>query len=83
MSVTTKEFVEALGQNIYRIEFNKKDGTLRKMRCTRCPAYIPGEHTPKESKPVEDTQTVVPVFDLDLMAWRSVIVSNVISMEIV
>ena len=79
--MTPNDFANKLGSGIYKLEFNKLDGTLRKMRATRMGAYIPADHTPKESKEITPEQRSVAVFDLDAMGWRSVVVDNIISME--
>ena len=79
--MTANEFANQLGFGIYRIEFNKLDGTLRKMRATRMSAYIPADKAPKTSSEVTSGQRSVPVFDMDLMEWRSVVVDNVVTME--
>lgn len=79
--ITATEFVRCLGESIYKLDFTKADGTLRKMRATRVSAYIPSDKTPKTSNPIGEETTAVPVFDLDLLEWRSVTVKNIISME--
>jgi len=78
------EFSKKLSESIYNIEFTKADGTLRKMRATRMGAYVPSDKAPKgEAKQIEENQRSVPVFDLDILEWRSVTVANIISMELV
>jgi hypothetical protein len=79
--MTPNSFASQLGSGIYSIEFNKLDGALRKMRATRMSAYIPSDKAPKTSTDITETQRAVPVFDLDLNEWRSVIVENIVSMK--
>jgi hypothetical protein len=79
--MTANDFANQLGSGIYRIEFNKLDGTLRKMRATRMSAYVPSDKSPKTSSEVTPSQRSVAVFDLDLMEWRSVVVDNIVAME--
>jgi len=79
--MTANDFANQLGSGIYRIEFNKLDGTLRKMRATRMNAYVPSDKAPKTSSEVIPGQRSVSVFDLDLMEWRSVVVDNIVTME--
>lgn len=75
------ELKKALGDTVCNIEFNKSDGTLRKMRATRMSAYIPADKAPKNEPNEERVLKVVPVFDLDLMEWRSIKPASVTKME--
>ena len=52
------------------IEFEKKDGTLRKMRCTLkdVPEY---ERKIESEAPRKKNEGVMSVFDLDKSDWRS------------
>lgn len=79
--MTPNDFANQLGSGIYHIEFNKLDGTLRKMRATRMVAYIPADKSPKNSSEIVPGQRSVAVFDLDLQEWRSVVVDNIVKME--
>lgn len=56
------------------ITFTKKDGTLRKMKCTRSVKLIPEDQQPK--KPDEKTLGAIPVYDLESCGWRSFIPEN-------
>jgi len=51
------------------INFIKKDGSNRVMRCTTKPALVPEEFTPKGTKAASDE--VQSVFDLDENHWKS------------
>lgn len=57
------------------VTFKKKDGTIREMRCTRNPKFIPEDQQPKTDS--EGSETSIRVFDLDKQEWRSFIVENV------
>lgn len=57
------------------ITFTKKDGTVRKMRCTRNVALIPEDFHPKGS--TSDITGAIRAFDLDKNEWRSFIPENV------
>ncbi len=81
--VERPELIDALNSNIYKILFEKQDGTLRKMRCTRMTEYIPLDKRPKTQTDTGDQTKPVAAFDLDLKEWRSIRPSSVISMEIV
>ena len=62
------------------IVFEKKDGTLRTMKCTRNFDMIPEEHKPKSEKPIVES---MPVFDLDAKGWRSFTIKNLKSFKAV
>jgi hypothetical protein len=68
-----------LKTNVITLNFTKKDGTERVMRCTLQPDLLPKvEHKTelKESKPVTE-QTAIPVYDLDNNGWRSFTLNTV------
>ena len=83
---TTEEWVEfsvwltdMLKTNVITLNFTKKDGTERVMRCTLQPDLLPKvEHKTelKESKPITE-QTAIPVYDLDNNGWRSFTLNTV------
>jgi hypothetical protein len=83
---TTEEWVEfsvwltdMLKTNVITLNFTKKDGTERVMRCTLQPDLLPKvEHKTelKESKPVTQ-ETAIPVYDLDNNGWRSFTLNTV------
>jgi hypothetical protein len=83
---TNEEWVEfsvwltdMLKTNVITLNFTKKDGTERVMRCTLQPDLLPKvEHKTelKESKPVTQ-QTAIPVYDLDAGGWRSFTLNTV------
>lgn len=77
------EFATAMSTNVYTIEFEKVDGTIRKMVCTRMSEKIPAEAAPKKATVIEEATTAVPVFDVDLEQWRSVRPNSIKTMEIV
>ena len=73
-------------QNLLRsfvatITFTKKDGTERVMKCTlKQDIAIPHERkTDRVKEPKED---MLPVWDLDQGAWRTITVPNILSVEI-
>lgn len=63
------------------VTFTKKDGTERVMKCTlRESVAIPYEKkTDRTREPKED---ILPVWDLEANAWRSVTVSQIQTVEI-
>lgn len=73
----TKDNVKSLlNESIYTVTFKKVDGTIRTMRCTLKPEYIPEARSP--SYEVND---VVTVWDMEENGWRRFIVDNILSMN--
>jgi hypothetical protein len=69
MALTKQELIENFKANDkLSIEFIKKDGTNRKMLCTR--SLIPEDKMPKQAS-VDETD-YVHVFDLEANGWRSI-----------
>lgn len=62
------------------VTFKKKDGTIRKMKCTRNPNLIPEEQRPKDGVSVEES-SAIRAFDLEKGEWRSFIIENVMSVD--
>lgn len=65
---------EMLHRNVMSIHFKKKDGTLRKMKATLNPSYIPSKpvvesETPKRTR--AENPDVQPVYDMESQGWRS------------
>ncbi len=70
MSKTKEQVQEILRKGECEVVFTKKDNTVREMRCTLHPAYLPvQEEGSGAKKPPNDE--VVAVWDLDEQAWRS------------
>jgi hypothetical protein len=77
-----------LRSNVVEVVFNKLDGTIRKMRGTLMPKYLPT--TPVESDRVEENfepehanPNTVRVWDVDAKGWRSFRVDRVLSIQAV
>lgn len=63
------------------VSFEKKDGTLREMRCTLNPSVV----TPYEKKTERtrsENDSVLSVFDLDKNDWRSFRLDSVRSVKV-
>jgi len=61
---------DVLRSDVLTVNFEKKDGTLREMRCTLMESKIPNEKKPNgvgKSK----SDDVLPVFDVEKQEWRS------------
>ena len=63
-------FREYLTERIVEIEFTKKDGTTRKMKCTRNFGLIPLDKHPKGTGH-SIAGTTIQAFDTDINEWRS------------
>jgi hypothetical protein len=67
-----KDFVllEMLTNDVVNVEFTKKDGTVRNMKCTLNVNYIPIVKQPKESG-IKHSDEAQRVFDVEKNDWRS------------
>lgn len=67
-AITVEELKEKLNGGPVRFSFQKKDGTVRKAYGTRKMGLIPKENQPTG---MESSPKVLPFYDLDKGAWRS------------
>jgi hypothetical protein len=72
---TKESITEELHKRILDIQFVKKDGSLREMRCTLKEEYLPT--ATKESTKKENAD-VITVWDIDNDGWRSFIVKQLV-----
>jgi hypothetical protein len=69
--LTREELIQRLKQYTVTIEFKKKDGTERVMKCTLREELIqPYEKKTERVKPVN--ANVLPVWDVEKNSWRSI-----------
>lgn len=63
-----REIVAALGEGVIVVEFTKRDGTVRRMRCTLQEGVVP-----KAAFDMNDYNDydLITVWDVDRGAWRS------------
>ncbi len=89
-SIILKNVIEFFGKlretDFVTLEFMKKDGSLRKMRCTLNWDMIPIDKRPKNVDMITilklvNTNKIIHVFDLDKNDWRSVPYTKVKWME--
>ena len=73
---TKESIAEQLRQGIMDIQFVKKDGSLREMRCTLNEKYLPV--TIKTESTKKDNPDVLSVWDIDSNGWRSFIVKQLV-----
>lgn len=64
-----------------RITFTKTDGSERVMRCTLDPSMLPAQEIKETKEPRRVNTSVLPVFDIDLNAWRSFKIRSVKEIE--
>ena len=67
-------------QDEIAVTFTKKDGSERRMICTRNLGLIPSDFYPKNTATVITTDAV-QVFDLEKTAWRAFNISTVKHIE--
>ena len=60
-----------LFRNIMNVDFIKKDGTQRKMRCTLRPDLLPPQTDLEEAVSKTPSATSLAVWDLENEGWRS------------
>lgn len=67
---------EDLKNGVYTIVFEKVDGTIREMRCTLEPKYLPQLLT-EETGMSKGNPGVLSVWDIDNNGWRSMRVDSI------
>lgn len=71
MGEDEKNFLkDELHKGIVLVEFTKKDGTNRVMKCTLNEELIPSEFTPKGVGKAKN-DSILSVFDVEVNGWRS------------
>ena len=83
-----EQIKQLLGTGISEVFFKKRDGSIRHMVCTLDPNQVPlieQVHSissalgiQEQPEQTEAQQNVVPVWDLEKMAWRSFRVNSVV-----
>jgi hypothetical protein len=76
--ITKTELLEKLQNESVNITFEKVDGSIRNMLCTKLVSKIPIEHQPKSEKPPKLDENgniietdLITVYDLENSGWRS------------
>ena len=77
--MTKDEMKNALVESICEVVFEKKDGTMRTMRCTLDPTVLPtpvatDEEVNRNRTPNDEVQVV---WDVDSNGWRSFRINSV------
>ena len=72
-----------LKDSIVMIDFEKKDGTLRTMRCTLQEQFLPTPvYKDIETTKKKENAEVLSVWDLDSNGWRSFRIESVKSVKV-
>lgn len=84
-----QQIVESLRSGICNVRFVKVDGTMRILRCTLHPDYIPrgdanedGDGPKRKRSPQYISENVLAVWDLDELHWKSFRISNVEKVDV-
>lgn len=71
-----------LFKNIMSVDFIKKDGTQRKLRCTLRPDLLPPQTDLEEAVSKTPCATSLAVWDLDNDGWRSFRYDSIIGFSV-
>ena len=74
---TFDTWINGLLRTKVSVTFTKKDGSERVMRCTLNPDLLPKKDINEEKTHRKISTTSIPVFDLDMQAWRSFTIRSV------
>ena len=79
-----EDIVQALSENVCEVNFNKVDGSVRKMFCTLNPSImnIDSDGGITKAKSKEANLDIVKCFDVQAQGWRSFRVESVIDWSI-
>jgi len=77
MNYDYNELVKRLQISEVEVTFEKMDGTMRRMRCTLLPSFLPEQYRGKAPMLTETTPTAISVWDLDNSGWRSFRVDSI------
>jgi hypothetical protein len=77
----TKDAIrEAARAGVISVQFTKKDGSLREMRCSLQEQYLPPLMGDAETT-TKDNPDVLAVWDIEVKGWRSFRIDSVLIME--
>jgi hypothetical protein len=79
-----EDMIQALSENVCEVNFNKVDGSVRKMFCTLNPSImnIDSDGGIAKAKSKEANLDIVKCFDVQAQGWRSFRVESVIDWSI-
>jgi hypothetical protein len=80
------ELKQQLSDNVVTVVFEKKDGTIRTMRCTLLAEYLPTQLAPEGPQLLQEAraenENVLSVWDLDNGGWRSFRIDSIKSITV-
>lgn len=83
-TINQKDTIAQLLQKyVANITFVKKDGTERTMKCTLDPAIIVPYDRKTNEREKAPNDAIISVWDVEASGWRSIIVSNILTLELV
>jgi hypothetical protein len=65
------ELKETLSKGVVTVTFDKRDGSLREMRCTLQPDLLPPQLLQENETPRKENLEVLSVWDIESHGWRS------------
>lgn len=74
-----EQMLEMLREGVCEVQFEKKDGTMRTMKCTINQTYIPKDLMPKTG--VDYNSATIRAFEVPEKQWRSFRVDSVKNFE--
>ena len=77
------DLINLLKEKQVVVTFTKKDGDERVMTCSLNPALLPPAPVTESTTAKKENTNIISVYDLTAEGWRSFIVKNVKSIEVV
>ena len=81
MLYTKEEIREAARAGVINVQFIKKDGSLRDMKCSLEEKYLPPLMNDTEIT-TKDNPDVLAVWDVEFHGWRSFRIDSVLQMKV-
>jgi len=75
------EIVDRLREGVLTVTFKKVDGSMRVMKCTLAPSYLPEDIRNQARILREDTGSNISVWDVEAGGWRSFRLDSITSVE--
>ena len=83
MLYTKEQIRKEAREGIISVDFIKKDGSLRKMKCTLQEQYLPPVLMSDLEVITKDNPDVLAVWDVEFHGWRSFRIDSVLEMRTV
>lgn len=81
MLYTKEQIRKEAREGIISVDFIKKDGSLRKMKCTLQEQYLPPVLMSDVEVITKDNADVLAVWDVEFHGWRSFRIDSVVEMK--